>query len=657
MSSVRSYVVEKAKSICDEQITELFNVWEETGIKNEILSTYGDQVLNHLVSLMKDMVDESILRKKSLLKSVKSLAQTARKLSKELGTHFATDSHDDFSLLDLELHLKKQVETLQHLKEQRLQYTQELLTKEIEICKKLGVKPNGFHSELPTADEIKEFEAYLKKQETEKNRMTEIFKDTRRSIMKMMEELQINPALDFERMICQDHNQFIFSSTNMTKVRDLKDRLKEQVEQAKTQVEEKKETLISLWDYLDEPMKNRQAFFEAHQGYSLITLSALNAEIKRCRQKRSENIANYVNKVREEIQNLWQLCKYSDLQKRSFTAMKCQTFTEDLLTLHEEEAQNLRKYYNSNRKIFESLSEWEAQFEKLKHLDQRANDPDRYHNRGGQLLAEEKERKTADKKLPKLENQLYALVDEYERVNKKSFLINGYPLREFIQHIRENYEIEKENMKIARKQAKDRSVRKTPLSTSKRTPGASVLRITPASSRLLRTPGGNNMSRATPAAKRKLPYDVSPNTSECKKRVIHTEKNKATVLHNKVRRSSRTAGGALNGSSRAKLSNKKKRKSKNDTMLSVSSYGNFQEHLDDRDELRSSALPEELAKRTESKTPMKTSMKTPIKPLRKKVLAVSTPANPNATRLLRGTPRLIATPRLVTIRSSSPVEV
>jgi hypothetical protein len=33
----------------------------------------------------------------------------------------------------------------------------------------------------------------------------------------------------------------------------------------------------------------------------------------------------------------------------------------------------------------------------LKELDQRANDPDRYHNRGGQLLTEEKERKTAEK--------------------------------------------------------------------------------------------------------------------------------------------------------------------------------------------------------------------------------------------------------------------
>lgn len=109
----------------------------------------------------------------------------------------------------------------------------------------------------------------------QQNRLTEIFKDTRRSILKMMEELQVSPALDFERMVCQDHKNFTFSSSNMSKVRDLKDRLKDQVEQARTQSEEKKETLISLWDCLDEPMEKRQAFFEAHPGYSLITINAV----------------------------------------------------------------------------------------------------------------------------------------------------------------------------------------------------------------------------------------------------------------------------------------------------------------------------------------------------------------------------------------------
>lgn len=56
-----------------------------------------------------------------------------------------------------------------------------------------------------------------------------------------------------------------------------------------------------------------------------------------------------------EIRNLWKLCKYSELQKRSFTAIKCQTYTDDLLTIHEMEAEKLRKYYDKNRYCFAFL--------------------------------------------------------------------------------------------------------------------------------------------------------------------------------------------------------------------------------------------------------------------------------------------------------------
>lgn len=90
-----------------------------------------------------------------------------------------------------------------------------------------------------------------------------------------MDELKINPALDFEKMICNDHNNFIYSSNNMNKLKDLRERLKEQVDQAKNEVKEKKETLMTLWDYLDEPIGHREAFFQAYTGYNLYTINAV----------------------------------------------------------------------------------------------------------------------------------------------------------------------------------------------------------------------------------------------------------------------------------------------------------------------------------------------------------------------------------------------
>lgn len=91
----------------------------------------------------------------------------------------------------------------------------------------------------------------------------------------MMEELGISPALDFEMMVCCDHGNFIYSQNNMTKLKDMKERLTNQVEHAKSQAQDKRESLIALWDYLDEPLEVRKNFLDTHSGYSLFTLNAV----------------------------------------------------------------------------------------------------------------------------------------------------------------------------------------------------------------------------------------------------------------------------------------------------------------------------------------------------------------------------------------------
>lgn len=49
------------------------------------------------------------------------------------------------------------------------------------------------------------------------------------------------------------------------------------------------------------------------------------------------------------------------------------------------------------RAIFELLEERDNLWQKMANLAQRATDPNRFNNRGGQLLVEEKERKVIQK--------------------------------------------------------------------------------------------------------------------------------------------------------------------------------------------------------------------------------------------------------------------
>ena len=75
----------------------------------------------------------------------------------------------------------------------------------------------------------------------------------------------------------------------------------------------------------------------------------MNEEIKQCREKRSENIAKYVEKARENLRKLWDTCKFSDAQRDSFKAFYVQKYTDDLLTRHDLEIERVQEYYNKNK--------------------------------------------------------------------------------------------------------------------------------------------------------------------------------------------------------------------------------------------------------------------------------------------------------------------
>lgn len=68
-------------------------------------------------------------------------------------------------------------------------------------------------------------------------------------------------------------------------------------------------------------------------------------------------------------------------------------------------------------------------------LEQKATDCNRYKNRGGQLLKEEKERNKLSKKIPIIENQLEQLSEQYFTDNGKPFLTFGRTVTEYIREL------------------------------------------------------------------------------------------------------------------------------------------------------------------------------------------------------------------------------
>lgn len=78
-----------------------------------------------------------------------------------------------------------------------------------------------------------------------------------------------------------------------------------------------------------------------------------------------------------------------------------------------------------NREIFTLLERHACLWEKLLGFEERAAKPDRFKNRGGQLLQEEKERNTLSKQIPIIEQKLKEVEENYLLEHGTSFLTWG----------------------------------------------------------------------------------------------------------------------------------------------------------------------------------------------------------------------------------------
>ena len=635
-------LMQKITTKLSSTLTQLHQIWEEIGYNHEVRSIYCKQVFDHIEDLLGDMVSESKLKKETILVNVKNLMDQIGVLTKELGTNITNAGYENLSLKEVEEALRADLQNLQYCKTQRVTHLKKLLAKEKSLCKVLGTQPINIEEKLPSEEELKSFELYLEKQEGEKCRLEAIFNEQRRAIVRMMDDLGTSPSSSFQHIVYEDDENYVFSNSNMSKLKELREELEHKVNSAKEHVEDIRQELIALWKYLNEPEHICQSFLSSYQGYSVATINALTTELERCKEKRKQNIAKYVSQVRSELVKLWDLCKFSEQQRKEFIYFYSHTYTEDLLTLHELEVKRIQEFYDSNKSIYELLQERDDLWTKMKELLQRANNPDRFYNRGGQLLMEEKERKTIQKKLPKIEEQLRNLIKEYENMHEEIFTINGMSVEELLKESWEHLNEEKESIKKARKEGKDKSAKKA-------TPIVSKI----PSKLALSSSKKFSIRRHTPLnfSKRKLFCSPSPNTSA------------------KRRNKSIGASGSKSKRNSKGTSSKKGLKQKNqneNSMLQSSTatdttYSKFEEHLEDKKELRSSLLPEKVlanASKPRSKS-RRRSIRTPAKPLRKNLPLPKTPTTSESSQLQLHksprSPRIAQSSRLATISTPLPI--
>ncbi|XP_034049246.1 protein regulator of cytokinesis 1b isoform X1 [Thalassophryne amazonica] len=462
----------EAVSCLNKALCHLKDIWEEIGILEDQRLQRTNVVKNHIKSLLDMMIKEEEMLKQRLQSSIQACRPEMEKLCLELQLP-VFEEEQGISMLQQEKNIRTQVEALMKEKSQRMQQLKTLLEQDHDLCDLLCSVPYGIAPDsVPSLEQLENFRQHLDNQTAEKARRHAEFTGLRKQIILYMEELDHVPDTSFEKdVVCDDEDSFCLSRENITSLKLLLCQLEEHKAENEAMCKTQRERIQQLWDRLQVPQGERQAFSEHMVTSKKRNLVALQAEVQRLEELKLQNIRNVTEAIRSEIAVFWEKCFLSIDQRQAFTPYFSEDYTEELLGLHDAEIQRLKQHYEGHKELFEGVHCWEESWRLFLELEKKATDPSRFTNRGGNLLKEEKQRSDLQKSLPKLEKKLKTQIDALESEQGQEFLVNGQKFLEYVEGQWELHRIEKEKEKLDRQLKKSKQTEEDMLyGTTIRTP-------------------------------------------------------------------------------------------------------------------------------------------------------------------------------------------
>jgi len=447
---------ESLQPFLNEGLTSLTTLWEEIGLDHDSTRDRKTTVFNEFKKILDKMLEEERHFKGRLLKNLENNSRLCYELSKEMGVRY-DEPDSSLSLLMLQKAVKAEAKKLEVMKEERMREVLKLKNMDEDLCMKLNMDPYFISgTTVPTTAQLDGLKDHIRRMEELKFDREEQFITMKETILSLYEELEEEPLSDMEREVaCEDTERFTLSASNLTEVGNIQRMLQNQVKANQKQHLAMVEKIESLYERLRLDMSEKYKFLSLHQGHGKSVLSEMRLEIDRLEEIKKANLEQFINNLRNELHAIWDECFYSPDQREDFQALHSIDFTEELLEEHEAELNKMKEYLAQNKDLFVRVAQRQEVWSKFMELERRAKDPTRLMNsRGNQLLLEEKERNKVNKQLPRIEQELHDLIDEWEKDHGKEFRVNGKSFAAFIEHQKEEHIRALEMEKMAREKAK-----------------------------------------------------------------------------------------------------------------------------------------------------------------------------------------------------------
>lgn len=480
---LRSQIKKTVGILAGEKIDRLDALWRSL-FEQHIGEEHLKSLVEHVDAFFEEVIGETESRRTGILKKIEGELDTVLEFSvrhyslrlqilhtsglnqekTELQRLLKEDIEDvdttNVPLHTLQMNIDESLKNLRMKLDARLKEIDELKSEQDQLCAELEERPRSLVADpLPSEAELQVFRDYLDKLRDEKyNRFGRIL-ELRDRIKALLKSLEITNLSEYDDNLINS-TELKPTSHNIEKIEQLLENCNDQYERMDYQMKDMRKRLAQLWKYLDVSESHQQKY----EKYSDVTQSnydKMTHEVQRCEKIKRENIKVFIERVRVEIEEYWDLCLKSDAERMRFPSYTSNIFNEDVLELHEDELRDLKTFYENNEPIFKLIKERNDLWSQLEVLQNKEQDPKRYNNRGGQLLKEEKERKMLMSKLPKIEDRLIQACDAYEQETNRPFTVKGVRVQDLID---KEYEAKRQE-KITKSGKK---VQATPLKTPSR---------------------------------------------------------------------------------------------------------------------------------------------------------------------------------------------
>uniref|UniRef100_A0A672NRR0 Protein regulator of cytokinesis 1-like n=1 Tax=Sinocyclocheilus grahami TaxID=75366 RepID=A0A672NRR0_SINGR len=405
-------------------MAKLVDIWDSIGIMEDQRVERMQTVKKHIDGLLHSMIKEEEALRHCIKTNIITSQKQLDTLCLELGLE-PYKLEEDLTVLQMEKNLQCRVESLLKEKNERLRELSDLKKQDEELCVTLCATPYYIPSgSVPSRTQLQELQEHVKKLGNEKESRVKVFSGLRQDIRSLMDEMGHEPESSLEReSICPDSDIFLLTHDNIKALKLLLSQV------------------LNFLIFFFLIIKKQTMHFRLQwQGY-----------VEHLEELQMAQLEEVVDKVRQELVVLWDKCMLGPEQREPFSVHFCDDhYTEELLSLHDNELLRMKAFYEAAQPILEDLEKWKRNWALFQEFQRKAADPNRFSNRGGSLLKESKDRAKVQKLLPKLEEELRSHVEVWEKNQGTSFLVQDQRIMDYISSQWEEHRLQKDKEKNER---------------------------------------------------------------------------------------------------------------------------------------------------------------------------------------------------------------